>query len=145
MYFKSKVNSLVLLMRLRTCLPFLLLMTCPTLLYPQEQPAANFHARGLDEGFGKVGIGKVPRQKLSLDKWTYIQVDDSRDNYVIPGAESWWNYFGLDMFDVNQDEYMDIVAGEWFYRNPAGDMTSPWERITFPVEVDAVLALDVDG
>ncbi|MEX1240364.1 MAG: VCBS repeat-containing protein, partial [Cyclobacteriaceae bacterium] len=97
------------------------------------------------EGPTKMYTSKVAGSKLSLDKWNYIQVDDSRDNYVIPGAAPWWNYFGLDMYDVNRDGYTDIVAGEWFYRNPGGDMSSRWERITFPVEVDAVLALDADG
>ena len=83
--------------------------------------------------------------KLTLDKWTYIQVDDSRDNYIIPGGQPWWNYFGLDMYDINQDGYMDIIEGEWYYRNPGGDRSTAWERITFPIEVDAVLALDVEG
>ncbi len=93
----------------------------------------------------KMFTSKTAGSKLALDKWNYIQVDDSRDNYVIPGAQSWWNYFGLDMYDVNQDGYKDIIAGEWYYRNPGGDMSAAWDRITFPIEVDAVLALDVDG
>lgn len=97
------------------------------------------------EGPTKMYTSKTASSKLSLDKWTYIQVDNSRDNYVIPGAAGWWNYFGVDMYDVDQDGYVDIVAGEWYYRNPGGDMSAKWERITFPVEVDAVLALDVDG
>jgi hypothetical protein len=86
----------------------------------------------------------VAVQKLSLEKWTYIQVDNKRDNYVIPGGQPWWNYFGLDMYDVNKDGYKDIISGEWYYRNPGGDMSNHWERIAFPLEVDAVLALDVD-
>ncbi|MEX2232932.1 MAG: VCBS repeat-containing protein [Cyclobacteriaceae bacterium] len=97
------------------------------------------------EGPTKMFTSKFAGSKQSLDKWTYIQVDDSRDGYVIPGAAPWWNYFGVDMYDVNRDGYSDIVAGEWYYRNPGGDMSSKWERITFPVEVDAVLALDADG
>src|SRR5690606_35428839 len=97
------------------------------------------------EGPTKVYTSNVPEGKLALDKWHYIQVDDSRDGYVIPGAAGWWNYFGLDMYDVNRDGYTDIVAGEWYYKNPGGDMTAPWKRVTFPLEVDAVLALDVDG
>lgn len=92
----------------------------------------------------KMFTSKMAGLQLPLDKWHYIQVDDSRDNYVIPGARSWWNYFGLDMFDVNQDGYMDIIAGEWYYPNPGGDMSAAWERIRFPIEVDAVLALDID-
>lgn len=97
------------------------------------------------EGPTKMYTSKFAGSKLSLDKWNYIQVDDARDNYVIPGAQGWWNYFGVDMYDVNRDGYTDIVAGEWFYRNPGGDMTAKWDRVTFPVEVDAVLALDADG
>jgi hypothetical protein len=96
------------------------------------------------EGPTKIFTSEITNPKLSLDNWTYIQVDDSRDNYVIPGSQSWWNYFGLDLFDVNRDGNKDIIAGEWYYRNPGGDMSKAWERITFPIEVDAVLALDVD-
>lgn len=97
------------------------------------------------EGPVKMFTSKIAGSKLPLDKWTYIQVDNKRDNYVIPGAQPWWNYFGLDMYDVNNDGFTDIIAGEWYYRNPGGDLSAAWERITFPVEVDAVLALDVDG
>jgi len=84
-------------------------------------------------------------QRFSLSDFSYIQIDDNRDRYVIPGASSWWSYFGLDMTDVNKDQYMDIISGEWYYRNPGGDMTEEWKRIRFPIEVDAMLAVDVDG
>ena len=83
--------------------------------------------------------------KLSLDKWTYIQVDSTRDGYVIPGGQPWWNYFGLDLHDINSDGLPDIIAGDWYYRNPGGDLSMTWERIAFPIEVDAVLTLDADG
>jgi fibronectin type 3 domain-containing protein len=71
---------------------------------------------------------------LSLDQWTYIEVDNSRDA----------QYFGLAMQDMTSDGYGDIVSGKYFYRNPGSDMTGVWQRITFPTNVDALLALDVD-
>ncbi|MBL7697295.1 MAG: VCBS repeat-containing protein [Chitinophagaceae bacterium] len=83
-------------------------------------------------------------KELALNKWSYIEVDNARDKYVIPGAQAWWGYFGLDMFDVNSDGFCDIVSGEWYYRNPGGDMSQKWQRITFPLDVDAVLAFNVD-
>jgi hypothetical protein len=49
------------------------------------------------------------------------------------------------MTDVNGDGYKDIIAGRYFYRNPGGDMTDRWSRIMFNSNVDAMLALDVDG
>jgi len=84
------------------------------------------------------------QEKLALNKWTYIRVDSTRDKYIIPGAQDWWGYFGLDMSDVNGDGYNDIISGEWYYRNPGGNMTDQWKRISFPLEVDAILALNVD-
>lgn len=78
--------------------------------------------------------------KLTLNNWTYIQVDDNRAffNQEI-------RYFGLAMADVTGDGYQDLVSGKYFYRNPGGDMTGKWSRVTFPINVDAMLILDVDG
>ena len=73
--------------------------------------------------------------KLGLDKWNYIQVDDSRTSRA----------FGLAMNDLTHDCYEDIVAGSYFYRNPGGDMMGKWVRIHFPQNPDAVLIVDVDG
>lgn len=67
--------------------------------------------------------------------WTYIQVDESRPARA----------FGLAMGDLTGDGYKDIASGPFFYRNPGADMTGDWHRATFPVEVDAVMIVDVDG
>ncbi len=72
---------------------------------------------------------------LALDRFTYIQVDDSRDE----------RYFGLAFADFTRDGYLDIVAGKWFYRNPGGDLTAPWQRVAVDDHVDALVTLDVDG
>jgi hypothetical protein len=82
---------------------------------------------------------------LSLDKWTYIQVDNQRGKWGDWDEPDWLRYFGLAMTDVTGDGYKDIIAGRYFYRNPGGDMTGPWQRITFDINVDAMLVLDVDG
>jgi hypothetical protein len=71
----------------------------------------------------------------SIDHWTYIQVDDGRAGRA----------FGLAMGDLTGDGYGDIVSGPYFYRNPGGDMTGPWSRVTLPNDVDAQLIVDVDG
>jgi hypothetical protein len=72
---------------------------------------------------------------LSLDEWFFIRVDDSRSSYS----------FGMDMRDVTGDGFGDIVSGRYFYRNPGGDMTGTWTRMTITSDKDAVLLLDVDG
>ena len=74
-------------------------------------------------------------KKIPLDKWTYIQVDSTRNN----------RYFGLSAFDVNKDGFPDIISGRYFYRNPGGDMTGNWERIDLGLNADAMLFIDVDG
>ncbi len=82
--------------------------------------------------------------RLSLDHWTYIQVDDSRPRYggKTSGGGGW---FGLAAGDLTHDGMLDIASGQWFYRNPGGDMTGKWERVPFGDLVDAVLITDVDG
>lgn len=91
---------------------------------------------------------------LSLDNWTYIQVDDRREVYQKStkyfGLLNWLRdrsikYFGLAMGDLTGDGYGDIVSGRYFYRNPGGAMTGKWSRVTFPINVDAMLIVDVDG
>jgi hypothetical protein len=49
------------------------------------------------------------------------------------------------MADVTGDGCRDIIAGRYFYRNPGGDMSGSWPRITFDINVDAMLVVDVDG
>ena len=73
--------------------------------------------------------------------WSYIQIGDSREARA----------FGLAMGDLTNDGYADIVSGPYFYRNPGGDMTGSWNRITLPFDiedvedfVDAQLIVDVD-
>jgi len=88
---------------------------------------------------------KTSDNKLSLDDWTYIEVDNSRGKWGDWDKPEWLRYFGLAMTDVNGDGYKDIIAGRYFYRNPGGDMTGSWSRIMFDSNVDAMLALDVDS
>lgn len=84
------------------------------------------------------------RQPLPLDKWTYIQVDDSRTRY--PGKTSGGGgWFGLAMGDLTGDGYKDIASGRWFYRDPGGDMTGHWARVTISDSIDNLLITDVDG
>jgi hypothetical protein len=88
---------------------------------------------------------KTSDNKLSLDKWTYIEVDNQRGKWGDWNEPDWLRYFGLAMADVTGDGRKDIIAGRYFYRNPGGDMTRSWQRITFDINVDAMLVLDVDG
>ena len=85
-------------------------------------------------------LNQTSKPELTLGDWTYIEVDNSRESY-----NEWVQYFGLAMGDLTGDGYGDIVSGRYFYRNPRGDMTGTWERVTFPINVDAVLIVDVDG
>lgn len=87
--------------------------------------------------------GKLPI--LQLDDWTYIQIDNNRGKWGDWNQPAWLRYFGLDMADVTGDGYKDIIAGRYFYRNPGGNMTGPWQRVTFDINVDAMLFVDVDG
>ena len=39
---------------------------------------------------------------------------------------------GSTVVDLNRDGLEDIAAGPYWYRNPGGDMTGPWEQNAFP-------------
>jgi hypothetical protein len=82
---------------------------------------------------------------LPLDKWTYIEIDSQRGKWGDFDKPEWLRYFGLAIGDVNGDGDQDIVAGRYYYRNPGGNITAPWKRITFPINVDGMLLTDVDG
>ncbi|MFN7994521.1 MAG: VCBS repeat-containing protein [Bryobacteraceae bacterium] len=86
-----------------------------------------------------------PGEKLPLDRWTYIQVDNNRGKWGDFAEPDWLKYYGLSAFDVDGDGYLDIVSGRYFYRNPGGDMTGPWERTDLGLNVDAMLFVDVNG
>ena len=88
---------------------------------------------------------KTSDNKLSLNDWTYIEVDNKRGKWGDWDEPNWLKYFGLAMADVTGDGYRDIIAGRYFYHNPGGNMSGRWQRITFSINVDAMLVVDVDG
>lgn len=83
--------------------------------------------------------------KLSLQDWTYIHVDSTRKKWGDWSMPTWLRSFGIDAADITGDGMKDIIAGRYFYRNPGGDMTAPWERSDLGVNVDGMLFVDVDG
>lgn len=83
-------------------------------------------------------------EKLPLTQWTYIQVDENRGKWGDEAEPQWLRYFGLALADVNGDQALDIVAGRYWYRNPGGAMTEPWQRIDLGLNVDGMLVVNVD-
>ena len=78
-------------------------------------------------------------QTLPVSSWTYIQVDDTKGKWGDMSEPKWLRYFGLDMGDVNGDDYLDILSGRYIYHNPGGDMTGSWKRSEFPVNGDGLI------
>ena len=87
----------------------------------------------------------VSSQTASSSAWTYIEVDSQKQKWGDWDEPTWLRYFGLDVTDVNSDQYLDIASGRYIYLNPGGDMTGSWQRITLPNNVDAILTIDVDS
>ena len=85
--------------------------------------------------------------KLSLNKWTYIQIDNSMPRRIDRTSGAGY-FFGVAMGDLTGDGYKDIVAHKMFYKNPGGNMQGTWSRIQFSSSwnwIDAFAIVDVDG
>lgn len=82
---------------------------------------------------------------LSLDKWTYIEVDSQRGKWGDFDEPKYMKYFGLSACDVTGNGYKDIVSGRYFYRNPGRDMSGKWQRVDLGFNVDGMLLVDVDS
>lgn len=81
---------------------------------------------------------------LPTDQWSYFQIDDSRQKYGDFGEPEWLRYFGLDMQDFNFDGYQDLVSGRYIYLNPGADMSGSWQRVDLGLNVDGMLAVNID-
>jgi hypothetical protein len=88
---------------------------------------------------------KTSDNKLSLNKWQYIQLDDNRPGWGDYEEPKWKAYFGLTAGDLNNDRYSEVVTGRFVYVNPGGDMSNKWQRVDFGRNMDAQLITDVDG
>jgi hypothetical protein len=71
---------------------------------------------------------------LPLDRWTYKEVTA---NHL--------QTFGLAFGDMDGDGRRDIASGQYWYRNPGGDLLGEWAQSPFPTGMHAILTLDVDG
>jgi len=101
--------------------------------------------RNYDHGPVEVWINRTRTEKdLSLARWRYLELDDSRARWGDWAEPRWSKYFGLAMGDLTGDGLGDIVSGRYFYRNPGGDMAGRWERVDFGVNVDAMIITDID-
>ncbi len=83
-------------------------------------------------------------QNLATDRWTYLEIDSTRETINPPDGPTWLRSFGIDAYDINKDGYKDIVCGKYFYLNPGDDMTANWKRTDFQFSFDGYLFIDVD-
>ena len=90
-------------------------------------------------------LGIIYSQTLPVDRWTYMEIDSTRDLMKPMDGPDWFRSFGIDAIDINMDGYKDIVAGKYFCLNPGGDMEAPWKRTEFGFAYDGYKFVDVDG
>jgi hypothetical protein len=101
-------------------------------------------SRSYWKGPVEIRENKRSDNKLPLNQWTYIQVDNNMPARVdYPNGPAY--FFGLATGDINGDGYKDIVAHKFFYKNPGGNMQEKWQRINFPWDwTDAFAIVNVD-
>jgi hypothetical protein len=83
--------------------------------------------------------------RLPARGFSYLRVDDARAKWGDFAEPDWLRYFGLDAADGDGDGDLDLVSGRYAYRNPGGDLASPWPRTDLGSNVDGMLFLPVDG
>ena len=71
--------------------------------------------------------------KGPLERWTYRQITNRHTRT-----------FGLDFGDMDSDGRADIVSGEFWYRNPGGDLLGEWAQAAFPTGMHVFLVTDSD-
>ena len=91
-----------------------------------------------------IPLSLFSQEKLPVDRWTYFEVDNSRQKYGDFGEPNWLRYLGLDMQDINYDGYQDIVSGRYIYLNPGGDLSGEWQRVDLGFNVDGMLLVNID-
>jgi hypothetical protein len=84
-------------------------------------------------------------EKLALNKWSYIQVDDKKQMWGDFEKPDWLRYFGIDASDMNNDGYKDLLSGRYIYLNPGGNMSGKWERKDLGKNIDGYLLLNIDN
>ena len=84
---------------------------------------------------GTFGLRAAPSfATIPLDQWTYKLVSNQHFATLSLG-------FG----DVDRDGLVDIVSGQYWYRNPGGDLLGTWTQNSFPTDMRAFAVTDVDG
>jgi hypothetical protein len=72
---------------------------------------------------------------VGADAWSYVRLSSTHTQTM-----------GLAFADIDRDGRKDVVSGQFWYRNPGGDLTGAWTRsAAFPNTLHAILSLDVDG
>lgn len=101
-------------------------------------------------GFGVVFNLK---SQLPVNQWEMIVVDSTRSLFNEDGHNRSLG-LGAEAYDVsrhgrritvmNRDGYLDIFSGNYYYRNPGGNMTGSWERFEFEPGVYGLLFFKVN-
>lgn len=84
-------------------------------------------------------------QVIPADNFHHILIDSNHSKWGDYDKPEWLRYFGLDMADINEDGFAEIIAGRELYLNPGKDMTGTWEKISLPLNADGILFLNVDN
>ena len=80
-----------------------------------------------------------------LGDFTRIRIDSTQVKWGDYAKPEWLRYFGVDAADINNDGYLDVLAGRSVYLNPGGQMQAGWQKIDLGANVDGFAILDVDG